>query len=266
MSQQPRHFQFNGDGPERINKWLGQTGVCSRRDAEALIVAGRILIDGEPVGEPGRKIMPGETLTVLPADSDGGEFSTATRFDAARTFVINKPPGWVSAHPNPGEVPAVELLLAERAVFDGAQDWNHLSLAPLGRLDQDSRGLLLLSEDGVLAKAVIGPDSPVDKEYIVEVDGWVTPDKLKRLRTGITLDGRPLKRAIIQQLGEQTLRFVLREGRNRQIRRMCSAVNLEVVDLLRTRIGPMALGDLPEGQWRMLNDGERAALLQAARA
>ncbi|MCU0881640.1 MAG: rRNA pseudouridine synthase [Hyphomonadaceae bacterium] len=253
---------FSGDRPQRVNKWLGQSGVCSRRDAESLIAAGRIVIDGTAISEPGHQIMPGQTLEIIAAGDAG--LQGASRFDAARTFVLNKPVGWVSAHPNPGEIPAVLMLTAQRSIAGAADDFTHLSLAPLGRLDQDSHGLLLLSEDGVLAKAVIGPDSPVDKEYLVEVEGVVTPEKLKRLRTGITLDGRPLRRAIIQQLGPQSLRFVLREGRNRQIRRMCSAVGLDVVELERVRIGPVSLGDLPTGYWRLMTAEERAALLKAA--
>lgn len=262
MSQVLHVLTFSGDSPERVNKWLGQSGICSRRDAEGLIAAGRIVIDGTAISEPGHRIAPGQTLEVLAAA--GSRPDATTRFDAARTFVINKPVGYVSAHPNPGEVPAVLMLTPQRDFASQADDYTHLSLAPLGRLDQDSHGLLLLSEDGVLAKAVIGPDSPVDKEYLVEVEGVVTPEKLKRLRTGITLDGRPLRRAVIQQLGPQSLRFVLREGRNRQIRRMCSAVGLDVVELERVRIGPVSLGTLPTGYWRLMTAEERAALLKAA--
>jgi 23S rRNA pseudouridine2604 synthase len=255
---------FCGTAPERVNKWLGQSGICSRRDAEGLIMAGRIMVDDQLISQPGHRIEPGQTLLILASAATDDD--QITRFDAARTFVINKPVGWISAHPNPGETPAVTLLTAQRQYGIHTDDCTHLSLAPLGRLDQDSHGLLLLSEDGVLAKAVIGPDSPVDKEYLVEIEGVVTADKLRRLRTGITLDGRPLRRAVIQQLGPQSLRFVLREGRNRQIRRMCSAVGLEVVELERVRIGPLSLGDLPTGHWRLMTGEERAALIKASGA
>jgi 23S rRNA pseudouridine2604 synthase len=124
---------------------------------------------------------------------------------------------------------------------------------------------LLLSEDGVLAKAVIGPESKLDKEYVVRVEGRVTDKKLTLLRYGLMLDGRQLKPAKVSEVEPQLLRFVLLEGRNRQIRRMCELVELDVVDLLRIRIGPLALGDLPEGRWRPLSAEERTALITASR-
>ena len=135
------------------------------------------------------------------------------------------------------------------------------SLAPLGRLDMDSRGLLLLSQDGVLAKALIGPASTLDKEYVVRVEGRIDARRLDLLRRGLRLDGRELKPATVTSLADQTLLFVLHEGRNRQIRRMCELVGLEVVDLRRVRIGPLHLGELPEGRWRPLQPAERAALI-----
>lgn len=138
------------------------------------------------------------------------------------------------------------------------------SLPPLGRLDQDSRGLLLLSEDGVLAKAIIGPISEIDKEYIVTVAGKVDRAKVQKLRHGLALDGRQLKPAKVTLDDTQVLRFVLTEGRNRQIRRMCELVELEVTDLVRVRIGPLKLGDLAEGKWRHLTSDEREALVAAS--
>jgi 23S rRNA pseudouridine2604 synthase len=137
-------------------------------------------------------------------------------------------------------------------------------LAPLGRLDKDSRGLLVLSEDGVLAKALIGPESQVDKEYVVKVKGDVTPEKLALLRHGLELDGRKLKPAEVEQVKAHELRFMLHEGRNRQIRRMCQLVDLRVVDLMRVRIGSLELAGLPEGKWRPISAREREALLSGA--
>ena len=139
------------------------------------------------------------------------------------------------------------------------------SLAPLGRLDQDSHGLLLLSEDGVLAKAIIGETSKLDKDYLVRVAGQITDKKIALLRHGLSLDGKQLKPAKVGVIGNQRLRFVLTEGRNRQIRRMCELVDLEVTDLLRTRIGPLQLGDLPEGKWRALKPDEREALIRSSK-
>jgi 23S rRNA pseudouridine2604 synthase len=208
------------------------------------------------VDDVGRKIAPGQTLTL--ADAAQAELETSL------TVMLHKPVGYVSAQPEPGQTPAARLLTGQARLGGGAAVPADASLAPLGRLDMDSRGLLLLSQDGVLAKAVIGPGSDLDKEYQVRVSGQITPEKLGRLRHGLSLDGRALRRARVDRIGPQTLRFVLKEGRNRQIRRMCELVGLHVVDLLRLRIGPLLLGELPEGRWRPLTPEERAELLRAA--
>lgn len=248
---------YDGMEPLRVNKWLAQAGMCSRREAEALIVAGLVSIDGEVVSDPGRKIALGQTLIL----SDKAQ----AQLDEQISVVLHKPMGIVSAQPDPGQIPAARLLTkANLAMPHGIIPGSDQSLAPLGRLDQDSRGLLLLSEDGVLAKAVIGPASRLDKEYSVRVAGRLTEAKLNLLRHGLELDGRPLKPADIEVLPDERLRFVLTEGRNRQIRRMCEAVELVVTDLLRTRIGPIQLAPLPEGRWRPLTREERTALLAAA--
>ncbi len=244
---------YDGAEPVRVNKWLGQTGVCSRREAEGLIADGLVSIDGEVVTDAGRKILPGQTLTL----NDDAQAELA----AGMTLVLHKPVGYVSGQPEPGKVPAVRLLTAANRLGAGQTPARDASLPPIGRLDEDSRGLLLLSSDGVVAKAVIGPQSDLDKEYLVVVSGAVTETRLTRLRHGLELDGRALKPARVTQVEPQRLRFVLREGRNRQIRRMCELVGLEVVDLLRIRIGPLSLRDLPEGRWRHLTPDERAALL-----
>jgi len=135
------------------------------------------------------------------------------------------------------------------------------SLPALGRLDKDSRGLLILSNDGVLAKALIGPESALDKEYRVFVIGEVTPEKVALLRHGLELDGRKLRPAEVDLIADRRLRIVLREGRNRQIRRMCELVELKVVDLFRVRVGPLNLGELPEGRWRPITRIEREFLI-----
>lgn len=244
--------KYEGE-PQRINKWLAGEGVCSRREAEALIAAGRVRIDGARVDDPGRKIDPGQTIEV---DVEASA--------AAASYVLNKPVGYVSAQPEGSQIPAARLLTRANMVGDGSPPSPRASLAPLGRLDQDSRGLLILSEDGVLAKAVIGPESLLDKEYVVRVRGSVTAGKLKLLRDGLTLDGRVLKSAVVHETQPGVLRFVLSEGRKRQIRRMCALVDLEVLDLERVRIGPLILGDLPGGKWRVLANDERVALLKAS--
>lgn len=245
---------YDGDEPQRINRWLGQSGVCSRREAEGLIADGLVSIDGEVVTDAGRKIEPGQTLTL--ADR-GGETATG-----GVTIIINKPVGYVSGQPEPGKIPAVRLLTADNRAGDGAVPHRDDSLPPIGRLDEDSHGLLLLSSDGVVAKAVIGPQSALDKEYLVSVTGEVTERALSLLRHGLELDERKLKPARVTQIASHTLRFILMEGRKRQIRRMCTLVGLHVVDLQRIRIGPLKLGDLPEGRWRVLTAAEREALIR----
>jgi len=245
---------YDGPEPVRINKWLGQTGVCSRREAEALIAAGMVTIDGESVTDAGRKIEPGQTLTL----NDRGEAALASGV----TILIHKPLGYVSGQPEPDKIPAVRLLTAENLVGEGTPPAEDASLPPIGRLDEDSRGLLMLSSDGVVAKAVIGPQSRLDKEYLVRIEGDVTEKKLALLRRGLMLDGRILKYAKVSRMEQNRLRFILTEGRNRQIRRMCEMVDLEVIDLLRIRVGPIHLNNLPEGKWRMITAEERDALIR----
>ena len=243
--------RFEEAEPQRINKWLGQSGACSRREAEGLIERGLVSIDGEVVKDAGRKIQPGQTLVL--ADGEGA---------APLSVVLHKPMGIVSAQPEQGQIPAVRLLTRDALVGDSPTIPDRdTRLAPLGRLDMDSRGLLILSDDGVLAKAIIGPESDLEKEYLVRVTGKITPDKIARLCHGLSMDGRQLKPAKVSVVEGQQLRFILKEGRNRQIRRMCELVGMHVMDLVRVRIGSLNLGDLPEGKWRVLGAEERAALI-----
>ena len=248
---------YTGDDPIRVNKWLAQSGVCSRREAESLISQGLVQVDGERVDDVGRKIEPGQMLVL----TDRAE----AQLGAKLTVLVNKPVGYVSSQPEGDQIPAVRLirlpnLWGEARKIPGG--WNNL--APIGRLDMDSSGLLMLSEDGVIAKAIIGPESEVEKEYIVSVKGRIDRAKIARLRHGLELDERQLKPAKVTLEDTQVLRFVLTEGRNRQIRRMCELVELEVTDLIRVRIGPIQLGDLPEGKWRPISADERAELLSSS--
>jgi 23S rRNA pseudouridine2604 synthase len=245
--------------PQRVNRWLAQSGVCSRREAEALIARGLVSIDGERVEDLGRKILTGQTLSL--ADD------AQAHLQSQLSILIHKPVGVVSAQPEDRQFPAIRLVTRD-ALWDEGEGGDvqvpdaKSRLAPVGRLDMDSRGLLILSEDGVLAKAVIGPASELEKEYLVEVEGAISEKKLALLRHGLELDGRKLKPAEVTLVEPAVLRFVLKEGRNRQIRRMCEAVDLRVIDLFRLRIGPIRLGDLPEGRWRPLTAAERIAILQ----
>ncbi|WP_369060654.1 pseudouridine synthase [Caulobacter sp. 73W] len=241
--------------PQRVNRWLAQSGVCSRREAEGLIADGLVSIDGETVSDAGRKILPGQTLVLA-------DRATA-KLESALTVMLHKPVGVVSGTPEGEQIPAVRLL-TKAALFGGSPSIPGFKnkFAPVGRLDQDLRGLLILSEDGVVAKAVIGPASDLEKEYLVRVAGLIDARKLAMLRWGLELDGRKLKHAKVEVVEGQTLRFILKEGRNRQIRRMCDLVDLRVVDLLRVRVGDLTLGDLPEGRWRVLTAEERTALIK----
>jgi 23S rRNA pseudouridine2604 synthase len=250
---------YPGDEPMRINKWLALEGVCSRREADALLEKGLVELDGVAVTTPGERISKGQTLTLTSG--------AARRLDNQLSVILNKPVGLVSGTPEPGETPAIRLVTEENLKGKAhAIPGRSNRMAPLGRLDKDSRGLLILSEDGVLAKAIIGPLSEMDKEYIVRVKGDIDASRIERLRHGLELDGRRLRPAQVERIGGQLLRFILKEGRNRQIRRMCELVGLRVSDLQRIRIGPVALGDLPEGKWRPLSAKERAALLAAGKA
>lgn len=248
-----RRLTYAGPEPVRLNKWLAQSGVVSRRAADGLIADGRVRINGSVVNDAGRRVQAADVVEI-----DGAE-------EAGATWVLNKPVGFVSAQPEYDQVPAARLLNAhQRFGTTGDPPGRDASLAPLGRLDQDSRGLLLLSTDGVLAKAVIGPASRLDKEYLVRARGPLDARGLGLLRHGLELDGRRLKTAQVSIVEDGVLRFVLTEGRKRQIRRMCAAISLEVLDLQRVRIGPLRLGELPEGRWRVLSAEERAALLAAS--
>lgn len=247
---------YRGNAPVRVNKWMAELGLCSRREAESLIEGGGVLIDNEVIERPGHKIEPGQTLKL----AETAQRAIASKF----TAVLNKPVDYVSAQPEGDQIPAVRLLKTSNAVDGSRGPAKNTSLAPLGRLDQDSHGLLLLSEDGVLAKAIIGPQHSLEKEYLVTVKGELKEGRLTLLRNGLSLDNRRLKPAKVTREEGQTLRFVLKEGRKRQIRRMCDLVGLKVVDLQRVRIGPLELGDLESGKWRTLKAKERAALISAS--
>ena len=258
----PTSITYRGDEPMRVNKFLAQQSVCSRREAETLIASGAIAIDGTVISELGHKINDGENLTV---NKTGQK-----KLNNKQSFIINKPEGYVSAQPEDGQIPAARLLVPSNRFYgqrippEGTQydmPSKGKLYAPLGRLDQDSRGLLILSEDGVLAKAIIGENSPLEKEYRVKVLGDITDEKLELLRHGLELDDKPLKPAEVENSYRGMLAITLTEGRNRQIRRMLDAVDLKVLDLIRVRVGPIRLRDLPEGEWRPVSRHEREAVL-----
>jgi 23S rRNA pseudouridine2604 synthase len=238
---------------ERLSKIMAGRGMCSRREADRYIERGLVLVDGEVVSQLGTRVSPDAVIELAEAGRK--------RQAAQTTFLLNKPVGYVSAQPEDGHRPAEVLLRKENRWkqdrsprrFNPAQ---LKGLAPAGRLDIDSSGLLVLTQDGRIARRIIGEDSDVDKEYLVRVTGRLSDRGLELLNHGLELDGKPLKPARVSWQNEDQLRFVLREGKKRQIRRMCELTGLKVVGLKRIRIGKIVLGNLPSGQWRYLGEDE----------
>lgn len=244
---------------------MSEKGLASRREADEWIEQGWVSVDGEVVSELGTRVFPHQVITID---------SLARTQQAQRvTVLIHKPIGYVSGQAEDGYEPAVALIRPENRWHEDKLPVQltrgHLkNLAPAGRLDIDSTGLLVLTQDGRIAKQLIGEDSGIEKEYLVRVvyeaspeaenvSAVVPPEAIEQLKFGLELDGRQLKPAQVSWQNEQQLRFVLREGRKRQIRRMCELVGLKVVGLKRVRMGRITLGKLPLGQWRFLRPDER---------
>ncbi|MFA5824852.1 MAG: pseudouridine synthase [Gallionellaceae bacterium] len=237
----------------RLSKLMSTLGICSRREADSYIEKGWVLVDGKPVSELGTKVFPNQKVVL--------NKSALTEQQTQVTILLNKPIGYVSGQAEDGHQPAVVLIKPEaRWANDTVQQRFtalHLrGLAPAGRLDIDSQGLLILTQDGRVAKQLIGEDSPIEKEYLVRVTGQLVGNGLNMLNHGLSLDGQKLKPAKVTWLNDDQLRFILKEGKKRQIRRMCELVGLKVTGLKRVRIGKVKLGDLPVGQWRYLREDE----------
>ncbi len=238
----------------RLSKLMSEQGLCSRREADSYIERGWVLVDGKPVTELGTRIDPAQRITLNRA----AQIQQHTRV----TILLNKPVGYVSGQAEDNHKPAVTLINAASR-FAGDQSPLHFSaanlkgLAPAGRLDIDSQGLLVLTQDGRIAKQLIGEDSLIDKEYLVRVQGKIAGNGLQMLNHGLKLDGEVLKPARVSWQNDDQLRFILHEGKKRQIRRMCELVGLKVTGLKRVRIGKVKLGDLPTGQWRYLRADEK---------
>ena len=242
------------DGKIRISKLMSEQGLCSRREADAYIERGWVFVDGVRVTELGSRALPTQKIT-LSKEAKSNQLAQVT-------ILLNKPVGYVSGQAEQGYKPAATLVTAASR---HAGDKSPLrfspaqlkGLAPAGRLDIDSTGLLALTQDGRIAKLLIGEDSRIEKEYLVRVEGRLDAEGLKLLNHGLSLDGQALKPAKVSWQNEDQLRFVLREGKKRQIRRMCEQVGLKVTGLKRIRIGSVKLGDLPPGKWRYLREDER---------
>lgn len=235
--------------PVRLSKLMAQRGLCSRREADRYIEQGLVLVDGIVVDVLGTRILPQQNIELK---------SAAIKAQAARhTILLNKPIGYVSNLPEDGYQAATELIQPENHTGGGDPNLSWVGMAPAGRLDIDSQGLLVLTQDGRVARQLIGADSTVEKEYLIWVNGDMGENTLDRLREGLSLDGKRLKRAGIKKMDDHHLQFTLTEGRKRQIRRMCELVDLNVTRLMRVRIGNVRLENLPVGKWRYLRQGEQ---------
>ena len=259
---QAQNVQRKVEGEVRVNKRMSDLGLCSRREGDAWIENGWVLVNGEVA-----------TMGQLVSLTDKIEIQREAQEVQAQqvTILINKPMGYVSGQAEDGHEPAVVLVNPpnhwredhSKTRFNFSQ---LKGLAPCGRLDIDSIGLLVLTQDGRIAKQIIGEESDMDKEYLVrvtyggldkDVQSHFPAEKLALLRHGLSLDGQPLLPAEVDWQNPEQLRFVLREGKKRQIRRMCEQVGLFVVGLKRIRIGKVVLGNLPVGQWRYLGANEQ---------
>jgi 23S rRNA pseudouridine2605 synthase len=229
----------------RLAKFLAHAGVASRRKAEEIIAKGLVTVGGEVVKDPARDVGEGDDVRV-----NGSPVGA----EAREIWAVNKPAGVVSTAREPGDRPAVvELVRTEARLY------------PVGRLDADSTGLLLLTNDGELANRLTHPRYEVPKTYRAQLREAISDRDLDRLRRGVELEDGPTGSAKVKRLGKREIEITLREGRNRQVRRMLEAVGNRVTSLRRVSFGPLKLGDLPEGKARRLSDGEVAELRDASR-
>ena len=243
----------------RLSKVMADRGLCSRREADEWIANGWVKVNGEIIDTLGTRIDPDADIVI-------SSYAHETQTEKV-TIILHKPVGYVSGQAEDGYEPAVVLVNPDNQWPDDPElHQRHprqfhrgmlRGLAPAGRLDIDSTGMLVLTQDGRVARHLIGEDSTIEKEYLVRVTGELSENGLKLLNYGLSLDGEKLKPAKVSWQNEDQLRFVLREGKKRQIRRMCELVGLHVVGLKRIRIGSITLGKLPVGQWRYLRAEER---------
>ena len=248
----------------RLSKVMAERGICSRREADEWIINGWVKVDGVILDTLGTRIKADAQIII----SGYAHVQQAEQV----TILLHKPVGYVSGQAEDGYQPAIVLVHPDNEWLDDPDLGDRHSninpakefqrgflhgLAPAGRLDIDSTGLLVLTQDGRIARHLIGEDSSVEKEYLVRVEGDLSDADMQRLNHGLSLDGEKLKPAKVSWQNEDQLRFVLREGKKRQIRRMCEMVGLHVVGLKRVRIGSVNLGKLPQGQWRYLRNDER---------
>ena len=226
--------------PVRINRYLFLTGRCSRREADRLIERGAVFVNGAPA-QLGQQIHETDTVT-LSAEAAGRAY---------RYVLYHKPRGIVSHNPQRNERSVEDVSGLGGGVF------------PVGRLDKASRGLMLLSDDGRIVNALLNPAFAHEREYHVRVDKYIKERDLKRLASGVAIEGYRTKPACVRRIGERSFSLTLTEGKKHQIRRMCAALGYQVQDLKRVRIMHLALGKLRENESRPLTARERDTLLDA---
>ncbi len=247
------------DDLPRLSKVMAERGICSRREADEWIANGWVMVNGDIIDTLGTRIDPNAEIII-------SSYAYETQAESV-TIILHKPVGYVSGQAEDGYEPAIVLVHPDNQWEDDPTLHTHhpkefqrrylQGLAPAGRLDIDSTGMLVLTQDGRVARHLIGENSDVEKEYLVRVEGTLTENGMKLLNHGLSLDGEKLKPAKVSWQNEDQLRFALREGKKRQIRRMCEMVGLHVVGLKRVRIGSINLGKLPVGQWRYLRPEEK---------
>lgn len=226
----------------RLQKYLAQSGVASRRAAEKLIAEGHVTVNGEKITQMGVQVEETDHVAV-----DG----KVVHLEEEKHYLLYYKPI--------GEVTTVQDPEGRPTVLDKFRDYP-VRLVPAGRLDFDSEGLLLLTNDGDVIQRVLHPSHEVEKSYLTKVSNHLTPEELHRLKSGVLLDGRMTSPARLRVIKEETFSTTvlvsIHEGRNRQVRRMFEAVGHQVVALKRVRFGPLQLGDLRRGCWRYLTDEE----------
>lgn len=250
MKAKPSHID-NPEDQVRLSKLMAEQGLCSRREADRYISQGLVFVNGEKVEELGIKVPRSVKIELASA--------AKKQQQDLITVVLNKPIGYVSSQPEPPYTPAIQLLGPENYAEQFSPKINPRALEGLavaGRLDIDSQGLLVFTQDGRIAKRLVGENSEIEKEYLVRVQGNLTSTQLKLLCYGLELDGKKLKQARVEWINTDQLRFVLKEGRKRQVRRMCELMGLRVLGLKRVRVGKVRLEKLPEGKWRFLKHDE----------
>lgn len=224
----------------RLNKYIAYLNIASRREADKLIKDGKVKVNGEIIINPAIQV--GENDKII---------CNIENYKNEKIYIkLNKPVGYVVSN-NKKEGKPIYKLLGEELK----------NLYPVGRLDKDSKGLILFTNDGIFSRKIIGEESECEKEYYVKLEGIISDGALKKLEFGISLDGKKLKPAIVKRVSKNSFNIILKEGRNRQIRRMCEKVGFEVILLKRLRISNIYLNDLQEGKFEYLTKNEINSIL-----